>query len=73
MVKGIRKEKKAYITWEESDEDSSDSSNCNDIANHCHKHRKEEVSNDELDFLPTYDELHDAFEELYEETKRVTK
>ena len=71
-----KKGKKAYITWEENDTESSSDSE-NEVANlslmAIDGESDEEVTTFNTDLSPSFDELQDAFNDLHEESLRLTK
>jgi Txe/YoeB family toxin of Txe-Axe toxin-antitoxin module len=68
---GWPKARRAYIAWDDEEEDSSSNDSDNEeIANlclmaHIRKHKQHEVS--DSDNQPSYDELQNAFNEMYGE------
>ncbi|XP_027186150.1 uncharacterized protein [Cicer arietinum] len=66
--------KRAYIAWNDNDEDSSDDSE-DEEANLCLMANTDSESDNEVSTTsnPSYDELHDAFNELHTEYVSVLK
>ncbi|KAL5169570.1 hypothetical protein HKD37_11G031438 [Glycine soja] len=71
-----KKEKKAYITWEDNDMDSSSDSE-NEIINlglmAKDYESEEEVMSSNYDLSISFDELHDAFNDLHKESVKLAK
>lgn len=76
-LKGKKSKKKTLkVTWDDSDgSDSEQNSSDNEMANFCLMAKDDEVSslNDDSDYdnSPSYEELQDAFDDLYENTLKI--
>jgi len=71
-----KKEKKAYITWEDNDMDSSSDSkkeiiNLGLMAKNCES--REEVMSSNYALFISFDELQDAFTDLHKESVKLAK
>ena len=62
-------------TWDDSDEESSDDEEHQEMTNLALMAFGEESFDelDEVSELPTYDELHDAFKELHDKLMKIRK
>ena len=72
----LNKLKKAMVaTWDDSDEETSDDEEHQEMTNLALMAIKEESFDelDEVSDLPTYDELHNAFKELHDEWIKISK
>ena len=71
-----KKEKKAYITWEDNDMDSSGDSE-NEVVNLSlmakNYESEEEVTSSNCDLSISFDELQDAFNDLHKESIKLAK
>ena len=72
-AKKDRKQKKAYIVWEDSASTTSNSSSEEEIANIClmSKSMNDPSSSEETKVNPDYEELLEAFNEMHEEAQRL--
>lgn len=76
-LKGKKSKKKALkVTWDDSDKSESEqNSSDNEMANFCLMAKDDEVSssndNSDYDNSPSYEELQDAFDDLYENTLKI--
>ena len=62
-------------TWDDSDEETSDDDEQQEMTNLALMVVGEESCDelDEVNVLPTYDELHDAFKDLHDELMKIGK
>lgn len=72
------KPRRAYIAWDDNDISSSSESEDDEYANLTlmashHSDDEQEVSDSELNFKPSYEELQNAFDELFEEFINLSK
>jgi hypothetical protein len=75
--KKFKKPKKAYIAWDDNEISSSSDSESDEYANLAlmasHNSDDDEVSNFDSNDKPSYDELQNAFNELYEELLKLSR
>ncbi|KAH9751297.1 hypothetical protein KPL71_014237 [Citrus sinensis] len=69
------KKKAMVATWDDSDEETSDDEEHQEMTNLALMAIGDELDDelDEVNDLPTYDKLHDAFKELYDEWMKIDK
>ncbi|KAH9743821.1 hypothetical protein KPL70_003436 [Citrus sinensis] len=69
------KKKAMVATWDDSDEETSDDDKQQEMTNLALMAIEEESCDelDEVSVLPTYDELHDAFNDLHDELMKIGK
>ena len=69
------KKKAMVATWDDSDEETSDDEKQQEMTNLALMAFEEESCNelDEINILPTYDELHDAFKDLHDDLMKIGK
>lgn len=74
-IKKDKRQKKAYVAWDDNEISSSsdEEANMTLMASHHSDDEENEVSDSELNYKYSYEELQNAFNELYEECINLSK